>query len=192
MIGENPARRVASRSGASRIWLAVVYTGGTCARGASKLGKQRSNRADATVCDGRDVDTTRDWLTVWGSQAPGHRSGVFANVDGPVGCERESCGGVLEESLCAVVDGGTSDDRAGMVGERDVVRVGASDRLTSEDGIALTEDLVEVGMHQRGDRRVGYDVLLQAMVVGVMRAARRAWRSQLIAVGKSLTPANSR
>src|SRR2546423_4765335 len=86
-----------------------------------QLGKQRSNRADATVVDGRDVDTACDWLTVWGSQAPGHRSGVFASVDGPVGGERESCGGVLEELLHAVVDGGESDDRAGMVGERDVV-----------------------------------------------------------------------
>ena len=66
--------------------------------GREQLGKQRSNGANATVCDGRDVDTTCDWLTVSGSQAPGHRSGVFANVDGPVGCERESCGGVLEES----------------------------------------------------------------------------------------------
>jgi hypothetical protein len=35
MIGENPVKRVAKRSSATRMWLAVVYTGGRCARGAS-------------------------------------------------------------------------------------------------------------------------------------------------------------
>src|SRR5205807_9839390 len=105
-----------SRAGATRKWLAVVYTRRDMRGRREQLGEQRPNRADATVFDGRDVDTTCDWLTVWGSQAPGHRSGVFAKVDGPVGSERESCGGVLEELLDAVVDGGESDDRAGMVG----------------------------------------------------------------------------
>jgi hypothetical protein len=49
----------------------------------------------------------------------------------------------VEELLYSVVDGGKSKDRAGMVGERDVVGVDARDRLTSEDRIALAEDLVQ-------------------------------------------------
>ena len=68
----------------------------------------------------RDVDATCDWLTIWWSQAPGQRCGVLANIDEPIGGEREALRGVLEQMLYAIVDGVASDDRAGLVGERDV------------------------------------------------------------------------